>query len=271
MVTGIFRSDTIAFDSHKLTNSDIGKAYPDIFLVKYNGNGKVLWAKCGNGAKNGDYTTGVAIDNSGNSFITGNFNSFTIKFDTATLKRMGSYPDIFITKYDSNGALVWAKNKGQVSMEAYANCISSDAAGNIFIAGAYKGSGIKFDTLGLKGGNWTDQDAYAAGFTNDGNVIWLQGAGGRLGTEGINSISNGLNGNVYVVGYFNATAYFGKDSFISFTSNYDMFLAKINYGNISAVQNAEPFNSKEIATLYPKPTHQTITINTQQIIQKTEV
>src|SRR5439155_1564249 len=86
----------------------------DIFVAKYDSTGLLVWAKQAGGA-NVDGGDGIAVDSSGNSYVTGFF------FSTATfgpgevnqtvLTAVGS-DDIFVAKYDSTGLLVWAKQAG---------------------------------------------------------------------------------------------------------------------------------------------------------------
>jgi hypothetical protein len=45
IVTGRFRSKEIMFDSIKLINSDQDSSTSDVFIVKYNPDSKVLWAR----------------------------------------------------------------------------------------------------------------------------------------------------------------------------------------------------------------------------------
>lgn len=52
----------------------------------------------------------IAIDSSGNSYMVGRFNSNFIGSGNSALNRVGSsVQDIFIVKFDNNGAPVWAK------------------------------------------------------------------------------------------------------------------------------------------------------------------
>ncbi|MEQ8815050.1 MAG: TauD/TfdA family dioxygenase [Thalassobaculum sp.] len=68
----------------------------------------------GMGGTSFDQGYSVAVDSSGNSYVTGYFDG-TVDFDpgagTTNLTGAGSV-DVYIVKYDSSGALVWAKNVG---------------------------------------------------------------------------------------------------------------------------------------------------------------
>ena len=72
-VTGTFSGSTITFGNFTLTNSDSS----DVYIVKYNSLGNVLWAKsAGGNAANGDNEGySVSTDSIGNVFLTGYFNS----------------------------------------------------------------------------------------------------------------------------------------------------------------------------------------------------
>lgn len=70
-VSGNFGSPTINFGSYVLTNAD---SIADVFLVKYDSSGNILWAKSAGGSSL-EQGKGVTADSFGNVFITGYFNS----------------------------------------------------------------------------------------------------------------------------------------------------------------------------------------------------
>lgn len=67
--TGYFISGTIIFGSDTLTNSP-PQGLSEIFIVKYDPNGNVLWAKSIPGFSS-DWGFSVSADPSGNVFVTG--------------------------------------------------------------------------------------------------------------------------------------------------------------------------------------------------------
>lgn len=79
----------------------------DIFVAKIDHNGNWLWANQAGGISY-DYGRGIAVDDNGNSYITGEFEE-SATFGTTTLTSSGSY-DIFVAKLDkSSGNWPWAK------------------------------------------------------------------------------------------------------------------------------------------------------------------
>ena len=67
-ITGLFFSPTITFGTTTLTNA----GGMDIFIVKYDATGNVLWAKSAGGVY-GERGQSVCTDASGNVFITGHY------------------------------------------------------------------------------------------------------------------------------------------------------------------------------------------------------
>src|SRR5688572_5244409 len=84
-VTGSFK-DTITFGTFTLFSNDFST---DIFVVKFDPSGNVLWAKNA-GSPGEDKGSGIAIDSSGNCFVTGTFDgNSSIDFDSITLNGNG--------------------------------------------------------------------------------------------------------------------------------------------------------------------------------------
>ncbi|HXD94594.1 MAG TPA: SBBP repeat-containing protein, partial [Bacteroidia bacterium] len=145
-VTGDFTNASIILGTDTLKNDSAG--FDDIFLAKYDRNGNVLWAKSA-GGKYSDDSKGISIDNSGNVYITGSLNA-TATFGTYTITS-----GAFITKYDQNGTVLWAKSAGG----GLSTSISADGLGNTYITGFYGSATITFGSVTLTnsdpfGGTW---------------------------------------------------------------------------------------------------------------------
>ena len=98
-VTGNFLSDSLTFGYYTLTNTRrMGN-----FLAKYDSSGiiNVLWAENADGTDTNE-TNHVAIDASGNVYITGDYHSPSITFGTKTITNSGGY-DGFLVKYNTFG------------------------------------------------------------------------------------------------------------------------------------------------------------------------
>jgi len=93
----------------------------------------------------------TAVDASGNVFVVGGFgntNGDTISFGAGiTLTNLGGgvpgagMGDAFLAKYDSAGAIQWAKRAGTTNMDGYLG-VSTDAQGNIYADGGFGGTGF---------------------------------------------------------------------------------------------------------------------------------
>lgn len=217
--TGVFDSPTISFGSITLTG------LRDIFLVKYDQNGNVLWAKS-EGGNEADISSNIRLDRKGDIIISGNFYSPTITFGTSTLTNSSTNnADLFIVKYDSSGNALWA-NQVNGSLIDYCNAMSIDNIGNIYIAGSFNSPNLNFGSTSLTNSNLNYHDIFIAEYDTIGNFAWAQSAGGSS-SESIMSASCDYNGNLIVTGYFmSPTLILGIDTLINY-GNYDIFISKI--------------------------------------------
>ena len=213
-VTGLFGGEA-NFDGVTLTSDDLR----DIFVAKYQPDGSLAWAKqTRGGVLFGSF--GIAVDNSGNSYVTGEIRLGT-EFDGVTL--IGDPEgDVFIAKYATDGSVVWATKAGGLGHDI-GRGIAVDDSGNSYITGRFRGGAtfgdIRLDAVG-------DADYFIAKYDPDGSVVWAKQAGGISWDEGW-GITVDSFGNSYVVGTFQGSAIFEG---VTLTSNgmYDTFVAKYN-------------------------------------------
>jgi hypothetical protein len=135
-VTGSFNSHTINFDSIVLynTTNQLNQYREDLFIVKYNAEGNIVWAKK-EGGNYSDRGEGITIDGENNLCIVGSFSSDNIYFGTHGLTNNGT-SDAFVCKYDSSGNALWAKSAGVYSYTT-GNSIALDTSNNVFISGGF--------------------------------------------------------------------------------------------------------------------------------------
>lgn len=198
----------------------------DIFLMKYNPTGDVLWVRQAGGADD-DYGYGVAVDSGSNIFSVGMFRN-TASFGSTNLTSVG-YHDGFITRYSTDGLMSWIRPvRGQASQGLYAFSVGLDSSGNAYLAGEFKGSAV-FGFTNLVS-NETGQpqyfgDIYVAKCSSVGDFLWATKAGGSSFDAG-RVIVLDASGNPYVAGYFSGTANFGQTNLTS--TGAGMFLGKLD-------------------------------------------
>jgi hypothetical protein len=226
-VSGEFFSNDITFDSLTLINNKItpyfDDATKDIFIVKYNEEGKVIWAKSGGGI-NMEFVRSITVDSREKITIVGTFWSASVTFGPYTLTKTGNI-DVFIVQYDSSGQVLWAKNPtGNDEENAYS--IAADEAGNVYMAGSFRSDSIRFDDITLICcSDWFD--TYIVEYDPQGKAIWAENATGNDWDEA-QSVTLDKSGNIYLTGHFKSdTICFGAIALPkSPANNIDMFLVK---------------------------------------------
>ena len=105
------------------------------------------WAKNMGGHYGYSIGMSIAVDDSGNVYTTGNFEG-RVDFDPGAgvsfLTALGTSYDAFVTKTDSSGNFIWAKQFSGISGSSGATSIAVNGSGNICIAGNFAGT-IDFD------------------------------------------------------------------------------------------------------------------------------
>lgn len=204
----------------------------DGFLIKYDPNGSLLWLRRMGGTEL-DEIRGIAVSGTDVYVVgvfngTANFNNPS-SFGSNTLVSAGG-SDIFLAKYSTNGAFLWARRAGGTSADA-ANAVATDGT-NVYLTGSFNGT-ANFNTPSASGSNEVTTvggtDMFIAAYNSSGTVQWIR-RGGSTGTDVGNGITIGLTG-VYVVGDFESTAHFNIAGVLGTTSltsagQSDIFIAR---------------------------------------------
>jgi hypothetical protein len=179
-----------------------GLANYDVFVAGFNSNGVPVWATY-YGGDTSDVGVGMAIDKSGNLYVTG----FTVSLSgiassgayQTKLSGNGSTNDAFLAKFSNTGAMLWSTYFGGSGNEnGYS--ITVDAGGNPVIFGTTSGgtglttSGAYQTSFGGGGG-----DAFLAKFNSNGNLKWATYYGG-YGYDAGYGIAADASGNLFVTG-----------------------------------------------------------------------
>lgn len=106
-------------------NKNKGRA--DLFLIKYNSSGIKQWTRQ-DGTGSWDEARGLAVDNEGNIYVTGDTNG---KLDD---NKDAGDTDIFLIKYDLSGIKQWSRQHG-TGDDDYCNGVAVDSKGSIYIVG----------------------------------------------------------------------------------------------------------------------------------------
>ncbi|HEY0091803.1 MAG TPA: SBBP repeat-containing protein [Flavobacterium sp.] len=250
-VTGYFQGGQTNFGTVSVSNG--GNLYTDMFVVKLDAAGTFLWARSGGTIANDDEGRGIAADEEGNVYVTGEMRDAG-SFDVLSYSGAG-IADIFVAKYDTSGTIQYLKQFGSGGGD-YGYDIAT-YGGNLFVTGLFWGTiGFGQTTVTSQGNN----DIYLAALNaTTGDAITALRAGG-LGSDFGQAVSASASG-THVTGDFEHNG----STFPPFTLNtngvHDIFTAKLNFGSLT-----NPDFTGSQFTISPNPAKLQLNINSYSIV-----
>ena len=196
-----------------ITGWTIVGAYADYTTIKYNSSGVQQWVANYNGTAGGtDYAYAIAVDGSGNVYVTGG----SVGLET-------NYYDYATVKYDASGVQQWVR-RYDLGGGDIASLIAVDGSGNIYVSGYSGGSGTGDDYATIK-------------YNSSGSQIWVARYSGVAIGGGERPYSLALDGagNVYVT---------GESSDSSIHADY----ATVKYNSSGVQQWASRYNASGTST-----------------------
>ncbi|MCX6723973.1 MAG: SBBP repeat-containing protein [Candidatus Staskawiczbacteria bacterium] len=176
----------------------------------------------------------IAVDTSGNIYIAG---TSTVTWGSPVRPYTTSDKDVFVTKLDSAGNLIWNTflgGSGNDVLSGGANIlfggIAVDGNNNIYVSGYSTATwqGTQSPISPYVAGN--GDNAFVAKLDNNGGLLWNTFIGSSGGTDYTGAgIAVDTNGNLYVTGLGDAAwTYPGLSPVQAYTSSYEAWVAKMD-------------------------------------------
>jgi len=222
-------------------NDTTHNGYHDVFAVKLNLTGSALVYSTFIGGKYDDYGRGIALDGSGDAYITGETSSFNFPttpsaYDTTFNGGILTW-DIFVVKLNSTGsALVYSTFIGSSSHD-HGNGITVDGSGYAYITG-YSSSSWFPTTPGAYDTTYNGyRDVIVVKLNPTGSArVYSTYIGGNDYEEG-NGIALDGSGDAYITGYTRSSNFPTTPGAYDTTHNgyHDVFVVKLNLTGSSLV------------------------------------
>ncbi len=167
----------------------------EALIAKFGPQGNCIWAKSGSGLGL-HRPLSISVDLFGNSYITGVYKSGAFSFGSSVLTCPGAFIfDFFIAKLDSVGNAIWARGFCG-SLDKASTSISTDPAGNFYIAGYSDVSPLIIDTVNLG-----SPKIFLVKFDSSGYALWGKSGGGETNfSSNTIQVQTDKSGNIYVAG-----------------------------------------------------------------------
>jgi len=222
------------FDPGTGTFNLLSKGDLDIFVLKLDAGGNLMWAK-NMGGVGADVGYSVAVDATGNVFSTGLFTT-DADFDPGAFDyeiiNLGN-SDIFVSKLDASGNFVWAKQLGGTQDE-YGISLVVDKSGNVYTTGWFYGTtdfdpdAATYNLISVTGGS----NIFISKLNAGGNFVWAKSIGGGDFTLAqAYAIAVDAGKNIYTTGIFMGIADFdpGANIYNLTSAGYtDAFILKVD-------------------------------------------
>ena len=187
----------------------------DFFVAKYNPDGAFLWAR-GVGGDGSDEVTAIAADAAGNVHVTGMFHG-AVTFgpgETSEVSFTADVGDMFLVKYDNDGAQQWVRHVPGPGIGAGA-ALAVDGSGNLHVTGGF----VAFLRFAAGEANETivstepfgSTNVFVAKYDGSGGLLWVRAATGNFAAVG-RSVAADAAGGTYITGDFASLGLFGPSS-----------------------------------------------------------
>jgi fibronectin type 3 domain-containing protein len=219
----------------------------DMYIAKYSPSGTYQWAIHFGGAGASITPQAVAVDRGDNVLVTGTFTG-TVDFGGGP-KTSAYHADLFVAKYSSSGAYLWAKSYADGG-QAVGYSVAADSVGNVVVGGTFLAY-IDFADIPNYTGptfitGYGHPSAFLAKLSPSGTFLWAKGLL-NSGSNEAYGIAVDKNDNILMTGYFVGVVDFGG-GLLSSTVGGDIFLAK--YSPLGVYQWVNAFGAMGGGTGY---------------------
>ena len=191
--------------------TSVADTIEDAFVTKLNALGTALVYSTYLGGSGGEFVSGIAVDGSGNAYVTGKTGSSNFPVTSGALQTTaGGSGDAFVTKLNAAGsALVYSTYLGGTGTNDAGYGIAVDGSGNAYVTGSTDSTSFPvtagaFQTARGGGGSSTT-DAFVTKLNGGGSALvygtYLGGSGDEFGRD----VALDASGNAYVAGYTAST------------------------------------------------------------------
>ena len=214
--TGYFQ-DTATFGTFTLNNSSFD--FTDAFVFESDETGTVQWAQRGGFQNNDDFGRAVAVDDSGNVFIGGDYHNIANFDGEAVISNGGT--DCFIAKYNTDGLIQYASAFGGTSDDRLYGLSALNE--NLYVTGSFQNT-VLFGSVSIASAGGSD--AFIAlmdlGTGVIGSALKAGGSGNDVG-RGAFATESGVS----VCGDFESTSEFGLFS-LTANGSHDYFVTALH-------------------------------------------
>lgn len=172
-VTGFFEG-TVDFDPGSSVSTMTSASSQDIYLMKMDENGNLLWVKQF-GSTGTAYAMDIEVDSSGYVYLLGSFTG-TLDGDpgTGVVSLTTVLTMAFIIKLDDSGLLAWAR-QFEGTAEVFPTSIDVSYPGNVYIHGDINDGTVDFDTgPGTFNLSTPTMWGFLCKLDSSGNLVWAK-------------------------------------------------------------------------------------------------
>lgn len=203
VVTGTTDSTNFPVTFNAIQGVKNSSVYLDAFVTKINANFTANLYSTYLGGSGQEYGLGVAVDSSGNAYVTGNTSSADFPTSSCALQNIyrGGIEDAFVIKLSSIGSMVYSTYLGGRTNSDIARAIAVDSSGNAYVTGTTASNDFPvtqgaYQTTFRSG----PEDGFVTKLNAQGDMILYSTYIGDSGVDHARSIALDSSNNVYITG-----------------------------------------------------------------------
>ncbi len=184
----------------------------DAYVTEVSPTGALLYSTYLGGSQS-DYGTGIAVDSSGDVYLSGYTYSANFPTQSALQGTFGGGTDVFVTKFKpGSSALLFSTFLGGSSIDR-ALAMYVDADGNVYLTGDTQSANFPVTSNAYQTTLMGTDNAFLAKIASGGSTLVFSTLLGGGGTDQATALALDTGGNIYLTGFTQSVNFPQLDSF----------------------------------------------------------